>query len=115
MPQPHHPRQAGSMTIEIATGEDLDRLQTYFQNQIATLKRRITTMAEATQADIDNLTTQVQQVETDLGTTRDKLQAEIDSLASAGVDVTNLQAALAPLDDQVKALGDLQPTPPPAA
>jgi uncharacterized phage infection (PIP) family protein YhgE len=75
---------------------------------------RMQAMADATQADIDNLTSQVQQVATDLTDAQSKLQAEIDSLAGQGVDVTALQAAVAPLDTAVQALGNLQPTPPPA-
>lgn len=76
-------------------------------------------MASDTQAQIDQLTTQVQQVGTDLSATRDKIQAEIDALAAQiqqgnPPDLTGLQAAIAPLDDAVKALGDIQPTPPPA-
>jgi biotin operon repressor len=96
------------MPLSFATTHDLERLE-------ARLNRRINRMADATQADIDNLTSQVQQVATDLDSSRSKLQAEIDSLAAQGVDVTSLQEAVAPLDSAVQALGDLQPTPPPAA
>jgi flagellin-like hook-associated protein FlgL len=96
------------MPIELATIDDLNQA-------VATLNTRITQMAEATQQDIDNLTTQVSQIATDLGTAQTKLQAEIDSLSAGGVDVTNLQAAIAPLDAAVQALGALQPTPPPSA
>ena len=70
----------------------------------------------ATQADVDALTTQVQQVASDLEAARTALQGEIDSLASANpaLDLTGLQSAVQPLDAAVKSLGELQPTPPPA-
>jgi uncharacterized protein YlxW (UPF0749 family) len=101
--------------LELATSEDLAVLSTriaHLQARITTLNRRITDMADATQADIDNLTSQVQQVATDLDATRSKLQTEIDTLAGQGVDVTALQDAVAPLDAAVQSLGDLAPTPP---
>lgn len=68
----------------------------------------------ATQADIDQLTQQVTQVQTDLQSSTTEIQAEIDRLAAANpqIDVSALQAAVAPLDDKVKALGQITPTPP---
>jgi deoxyribodipyrimidine photolyase-like uncharacterized protein len=92
------------------------------------LNERISAMAEANQADIDQLTadvqgvvTTVQQVAADVATARSTLQAEIDQLAGQGVDVSNLQAAdqqlkdaVSPLDSAVNDLGNLKPTPPPA-
>lgn len=67
-----------------------------------------------TQADIDALTAQVDKVATDLAAAQAKLQTEIDNLAAAnpGVDLTALQAAVAPLDAAAVALGGLTPTPP---
>jgi multidrug resistance efflux pump len=66
----------------------------------------------STQADVDAVTTAVDQVATDLVTTQSALQAEIDLLASANpsLDLSALQAAVAPLDASVQALGALQPT-----
>lgn len=81
--------------------------------QITQLNERMAEMEasqQATQADIDALTAAVGQVSTDLVSTRDKLQAEIDALANAGVDISGLQAAVAPLDDAVKSLGDIKPS-----
>lgn len=71
-------------------------------------------MADATQQDIDELTSQLTQVAADLNTAKSALQAEIDTLAAQhpGVDVSALQAAVAPLDSAVQALAGLQPTPP---
>jgi hypothetical protein len=72
----------------------------------------------STQADVDAVTTAVDQVATDLVTTQSALQAEIDSLASTNpsLDLSALQAAVAPLDASVQALAALKPTPaaPPA-
>lgn len=77
---------------------------------IAHLERKIM----ASQADIDAITTQVQQVATDLDSAKTSLQTEIDNLAAnnPGVDLSGLQAAVAPLDSAVQTLGQLQPTPP---
>lgn len=65
----------------------------------------------ATQAQIDALTTEANQIATDLATAKSTLQAEIDQLAAAnpGVDVTALTAAMAPLDQAVQQLGALTP------
>lgn len=95
------------MTLNLVTIDDLNAA-------VANLNERITLMANATQQDIDNLTTQITQVATDLSGAQSKLQAEIDSLANQGVNVTALQAAVAPLDAAVNTLGGLQPTPAPA-
>lgn len=95
------------MTIQLVTIEDLNEA-------IANINQRMTLMEGAHQSDIDALTAQINQVAGDLDVTRTRLQTEIDSLAGQGVDVTALQAAVAPLDDAVKSLGDIQPTPPPA-
>jgi hypothetical protein len=69
-----------------------------------------------TQSDVDAITTQVDQVAQDLTAAQVKLQAEIDALAAANptVDLTALQAAVAPLDAAVLALGGLTPDVPPA-
>jgi multidrug resistance efflux pump len=80
-----------------------------------TLNARVTRLEQqqmATQADLDALTAQVDQVAVDLAAAQTTLQAEIDSLSSANpsLDLTGLQAAVAPLDDAVKALGELKPT-----
>jgi hypothetical protein len=68
----------------------------------------------ATQADVDALTTAVDQIATDLTAAQSKLQAEINALAAAnpGLDLTALQAAVAPVDAAVQALGALAPSPP---
>lgn len=68
----------------------------------------------ATQEEVDAITNQVNQVATDVENARATLQSEIDSLSSAnpGVDVSALQAAVAPLDSAVQSLGQIQPTPP---
>lgn len=67
-----------------------------------------------TQADIDQITAEVQTVQNDLNGARTQLQAEIDSLAQNNpqLDLTSLQQAVQPLDDAVKTLGALQPTSP---
>lgn len=91
--------------IPIVTVDDLD-------DAVQKILERINLMAEATQADIDNLVAQVKQVATDLEGDFAQLQATIDDLSNQGVDVTALQEAIAPLDDRVKTLGQLQPTPP---
>jgi uncharacterized protein YlxW (UPF0749 family) len=103
--------------LEIATAEDFYVLQNQLKHltvRINSLHRKVTEMADATQADIDALTGQVQQVATDLDDARTKLQAEIDALANDGVDITALQEAIAPLDTAVQALGNIGPTPPAA-
>jgi chromosome segregation ATPase len=66
----------------------------------------------STQADVDALVAQIGQVEADLTTAQSTLQAEIDSLVAANpaLDLSALQAAVAPLDAQVQALGALKPT-----
>ena len=68
----------------------------------------------STQAEADAVTAQVTQVSTDLATAKTALQSEIDALSAAnpGVDLTALQAAVAPLDAAVVALETLAPTPP---
>jgi hypothetical protein len=83
-----------------------------FREAIEDLNERINNMADATQADIDALTGQVNQVASDLDAARSSLQAEIDKLAGQGVDVSGLQSALAPVDGAVQALGQLQPSQP---
>lgn len=68
----------------------------------------------ATQAEVDAITEELHTVSADLADTSSKLQAEIDALASANpsLDLSGLQAAAAPLDASVRALGNLVPTPP---
>lgn len=68
----------------------------------------------AAQSDIDAITAQISQVETDLASTQSTLQAEIDQLSQANpqLDLSALQAAVAPLDQQVQALGQLKPSAP---
>lgn len=68
----------------------------------------------STQADVDALTMQVDQVASDLTAASANLQTEIDNLAAANpnLDLDALQAAVAPLDAQVQTLGSLKPTPP---
>jgi hypothetical protein len=82
-------------------------------NQAVTaLNERIDLMAS--QADVDALTTAVDQIASDLTATQTTLQAELDKLAAANptVDVTALGNAIAPLDAAVQALAALTPTPP---
>ena len=78
---------------------------------IHAIERQLTHMA--TQTDVDALTTAVGQVSTDLATAQTTLQAEIDSLAAANpaLDLTALQAAVAPVDAAAVALAGLKPTP----
>jgi phage shock protein A len=82
------------------------------ERRIANLEQRTEHMA--TQADIDALTQQVDQVASDLQTSTAQVQAEIDALSQANpqLDLSALQAAVTPLDDKVKALGQITPTPP---
>ena len=76
------------------------------------IERKLTHMA--TQADVDAITTAVTQVAVDLATAKTDLQTEIDSLVTANpaLDLTALQAAVAPVDAAVVALETLKPTPP---
>jgi uncharacterized protein (DUF3084 family) len=83
-----------------------------FEEAITQIERNLM----STQADVDALTAQVTQVATDLQTAQTTLQTEIDNLAAANpaLDLSALQAAVAPLDASVQALGAITPTPPPA-
>lgn len=65
----------------------------------------------ATQDDINALQTQVQQVGTDLQTSVQTLQSELNQLAAANpdVDLTGLRNAVTTLDEQAKAVGSLAP------
>lgn len=89
------------------TQEQLDRA-------LKTITERIN--MSASQSDVDALTAQVTQVAADLGTAQTALQAEIDALAAANpsIDLSALQAAVAPLDGAVIALQGLTPTAPQA-
>lgn len=86
--------------------------QERFERALGEVHERIDGMA--TQADVDALTVAVGQISTDLATAQTELQAEIDSLSAAnpGLDLTALQAAVAPVDEAVQQLGALKPTPP---
>jgi hypothetical protein len=77
---------------------------------VAKLNKRIDQMA--TQAEVDAITAELGTVATDLASASTKLQAEIDALAQANpsLDLTALQAAAAPLDASVQALGNLVPS-----
>jgi hypothetical protein len=70
------------------------------------------------QEEINGITTELDQVATDIASVQATLQTEIDNLAAAnpGVDLSGLRTAVAPLDAAVQALGKLEPTPaaPPA-
>jgi hypothetical protein len=95
-------------------GDDMFRKPSH---DLAAVWRAINSIEERqtmAQADIDALTAQVTQVATDIAAASAKLQTEIDALAAAnpGVNLTALQAAVAPLDAAVVALGGLAPTPP---
>ncbi len=65
----------------------------------------------ASQSDVDALTTQVDQVATDLTAAQTSLQSEIDTLAAANpsLDLSALQSAVTPLDSAVQALGQIKP------
>jgi hypothetical protein len=86
--------------------------QADLNNAVNTLLKRMGTLA--TQDDVNALTAAIEQVETDLQTAATNIQSELDALASANptLDLTALQDAVTPLDDQVNALGNLKPTPP---
>jgi uncharacterized protein YlxW (UPF0749 family) len=77
------------------------------------LQKEMRQMEASQQADVDALTTAVNQVSTDVENARTALQTEIDSLAAAhpSVDLSALQAAVAPLDGAVQSLSSLTPTP----
>jgi hypothetical protein len=71
----------------------------------------------STQAEVDALTTALQQVATDLESDATTLQSELDNLESqitAGnpVDLSALQTAVAALDPKAKAIGALVPEKP---
>jgi|HubBroStandDraft_5_1064220.scaffolds.fasta_scaffold01601_2 hypothetical protein len=70
------------------------------------------------QEEINGITTELDQVATDIASVQTTLQTEIDNLAAAnpGVDLSGLRTAVQPLDAAVQALGKLEPTPaiPPA-
>lgn len=79
---------------------------------IKRLERQISHMAS--QAEVDTITTKIEQVATDLGTVQTTLQTEIDNLAAANpsIDLSGLKTAVEPLDAAVEALGSLQPLTP---
>jgi uncharacterized protein len=70
------------------------------------------------QEEINGITTELDQVATDIASVQTTLQTEIDNLANAnpGIDLSGLRTAVQPLDAAVQALGKLEPTPttPPA-
>lgn len=68
----------------------------------------------ATQADVDALTTALDQVATDLAASQATLQVEIDKLAgpNPGLNFDGLRAEVAKLDPMAQAIGALKPTPP---
>lgn len=81
------------------------------------LERRIQRLEEdelANQAEIDALTAALNQVAEDLAATQTTLQTEINNLANANpeLDLSGLTAAVAPLDDSVKALAAIEPVKP---
>lgn len=67
----------------------------------------------STQADVDALFVTVEGVADSIVAVRKQLQAEIDALSTgaAAIDVSNLAAAIAPLDALVNALGTIRPDP----
>jgi hypothetical protein len=77
---------------------------------VSALNERMDLMS--TQADVDALTTAVDTVATDLAAAHTSLQTEIDALVKANptLNLTALQAAVAPVDAAVQALGALKPT-----
>lgn len=83
-----------------------------FLEALVILNERLDLMA--TQADVEALVTVVEQIASDLEIAKATLQAEIDSISGANpsLDLSKLQAALAPLDSSVQALGALKPDPP---
>lgn len=82
--------------------------------QLAVINRRITEMGATQQAEIDTLTSDIDQVATDLAAAQTTLQNELNALAAANpqLDFSKLEAAVAPLDSAVKALGALTPQAP---
>jgi multidrug resistance efflux pump len=87
--------------------------QRQFWHEINKINQRISHMAS--QADIDALTAELQNVANDLAQTQTVLQSEIDNLADGnpGLDVSALQQAADALDPAVQKLGSITPTPPP--
>lgn len=85
-----------------------------FDSTVRKINERIDEMEASEQAQVDALTAQIGTVATDLANAGSKIQMEIDALSAANptVDLTALQAAVAPLDASVQALGALAPTPP---
>src|ERR1700744_3598123 len=77
-----------------------DELPYQIYQSLNTLHRKVDllmTQSNATQADIDALTTQVTNDDTEIQAAVAALQAEIVSLQGQGVDVSGLQAAVAKL------------------
>jgi len=116
--------------LGLATTQDLNNavatLNKTINAAVATLNKRI----NMAQSDVDAITAELQtvaadvaKVASDLDSSTQTLQAEIDSLANANpaLDLTALKAAADALDPSVQAvdaqaqkIGQLTPTPPPA-
>ena len=99
--------------------EEWERRARRYDQVLAEL-RNIKEIVMATQEQVDALTASIAQVSQDLASSSAAIQAELDALKSANpsLDLSALEAAVAPLDDAVKAVGALtpsQPTPPPPA
>jgi hypothetical protein len=104
------PRIHGSSTSsrrERVEGHVSDRQFHEIWQAISLLERQHMTQ----QDEIDALTSQVVQVAEDLATAKTTLQQEIDGIAAEhpAVDLSALQAAIAPLDTAAKALAALKP------
>ncbi len=71
----------------------------------------------ATQAQVDADTAAIAKIGTDLSASVATIQAELDSLhtGNPGIDLSKLEAALAPLDAQAKAVATLAPQAAPPA
>lgn len=89
--------------------DDMRRLARLVTNQYESLKGLIM----STQADVDALTAQVTTMQTNLAAGVAAIQAEISSLQTKGVDVTNLQAAVNQLSATVDSADAIAPAPAP--
>jgi hypothetical protein len=81
---------------------------------IKRLERKMNEMSDASNAEqevVTKLTVEVTTIAADVATVQTNLQAQINALAAGNpaVDFSALEAALAPLDGHVKALGELKP------
>jgi hypothetical protein len=91
-------------------------LTSQYASQILLLRVAVNKLEEqqmSTQADVEVLTAAIGTVSADLDAAKVKLQAELDALSTANpaLDLSGLQAAIAPLDAVAQGLGALVPAP----